>query len=596
MDAGEPPPRARIGYIGRMSDVDSAAIHRRLLGYLRPHLPWLSLALVLMLGVAAARGAAVFLVRFVLDDVLIAGDATALALLPLALVAVFAVYGGCNFARGAITKRVGLTVMRRMRDDLFTHFQSLSLDYFHNRKVGELMVRVTNDTSGAHWAVAAAVTAVQRPLTLAALIVAALVQEWKLTLVALVLMPLVYIPIHLFGRGVRRYTRAYLDALGDLSALVQENLSGMRIVQAFGGEEFERRRFRRANAEQVRLQLRKVLFEIGGGPVVEIVAAGAVAVVLYLGGLQVLGGASTPGSLVAFLISLTLMNEPLKGLSQLNSLYQQAMSACERVFAVLDEEPSVRDADDAVALDARRCSVRVEGVSFSYDGVHDVLRDVSLEIAPGEVLAVVGASGAGKTTLANLLLRFIDPRAGCIRVNGHDIRSLTLASLRAHTAVVTQETFLFDDTVAANIRYSARGRTLEQVRAAAEAANAAEFIERLPRGYDTMLGERGVRLSGGQRQRIAIARAILRDAPILILDEATSNLDAASESEVQDALERLMARRTTLVVAHRLSTVRNADRIVVLREGRVVEQGDHTRLLRRRGEYSRLLARQIGAG
>jgi len=571
------------------------SIRRRLWSRIRPHAPLLGVALLLIAVVAASRGAAVFLVRYILDDVLIARNATALVLLPVALVALFAIHGGANFLRGAITKRVGQSVTRRLRSELFAHFQRLSLDYFHHRKVGELMTRLTNDTNGAHWAVAAAVTAVQRPLTLAALLTAAFVQEWKLTLVALMLLPLIYLPIHLFGRGVRRYTRSSLDTLGDLSGALQENLSGMRIVQAYSGEAHERQRFERINERLYRHTLRKVLYEIGGGPTVELVAAGTIAVVLYLGGLQVLGGASTPGSLVAFLISLTLMNEPLKGLAQLNALYQQAMGAGERVFAVLDARPTVREAEGAVPLQAHRCAVHYDGVSFSYDGKRPVLRDVELTIEPGEVVAVVGESGAGKTTLANLLLRFTDPTAGALRIEDRDVREYTLASLRRHVAVVTQETFLFDDTVAANIRYAEQGRSDDDVHEAARLADADQFIRALPDGYDTIIGERGVRLSGGQRQRIAIARAILRDAPILILDEATSNLDAAAEAEVQAALEHLVQDRTTLVVAHRLSTVRRADRIAVLRDGRIVEQGTHDRLLEDRdGEYSRLLATQLG--
>ncbi len=578
-----------------MRPPDSADTRRRILGYLRPHLPWLGLALLLMLGVAAARGASVLLVKYVLDEVLIAGDARALALLPFGLVAVFGVHGGCNFVRGAITKRVGLEVMRRMRSQLVAHLNTLSLDYFHDRKLGDLMTRVTNDTNGAHWAVAAAVTAVQRPLTLLALVVAALVQEWLLTLVALALLPLVYLPIRAFGRKVRHYTREQLEALGQLSGTVHENLSGVRIVQAFGGEAREQERFERANDHQVRMLLHKMMFEIGGGPAVELVAAGAVATVLYLGGLQVLGGASSPGSLVAFLISLMLMHEPLKGLSQLNSLYQQSISACERVFAVLDARPTVGDAGDAVELRSDACGIHFDHLSFAYDPDHPVLREVELRLDPGEVVAVVGESGAGKTTLTNLLLRFVDPGEGAVRVDGSDIRGLTLASLRRHIAVVTQETFLFDASVADNIRYAEADASREDVVQAAKAANAHAFIETLPRGYDTVVGERGVRLSGGQRQRIAIARALIRDAPILILDEATSNLDAASEAEVRTGLERLMQDRTTLVVAHRLSTVRGADRIAVLRGGRVVAQGTHEQLLQGGGEYSRLLASQVGA-
>jgi ATP-binding cassette, subfamily B, bacterial MsbA len=565
---------------------------RRFLSLFRPYLPSLALATLLAMVASAVPGAIVFLVQKVLDDVLIRKDATALALMPFAVAGLYVLNGLLNVSRALVTRRVAFELVERMRNDLFDKYVELGVAWHQATPTGEQVSRLTNDVGNIQYAVSSFVTLVQKPLTLAALIVSAFVMDPLLAAVAVPVLPLVILPIDRFGRRLRQSTARSLTSMASLTALLAEMLSGIRVVQAFNAEDRVRRRFREANHEQYLHQVRAAVAQIVPGPVVEVIAAVGVGAAIYVGGRQVFGGTSEPGHLLGFLVALGLMNDPLKGLSLIASLWQRSTAAAEEVFRVLDLSPEVVDAG-SLKLGREPVSVAFEDVSFSY-GDALVLQGLTFEARKGEVVAVVGPSGAGKTTLANLVPRFRDPSSGRVLVDGHDLREYRLASLRRGVALVGQETFLFNDSVRANIAFGRPEASDGEVEDAARAANAHDFIGELPAGYETRIDELGMRLSGGQRQRICIARALLADAPILVLDEATSALDSESEGLVQEALERLMARRTVIAIAHRLSTIRKADRILVLDQGQVVEDGRHEELLARGGLYARLYGLQTG--
>jgi subfamily B ATP-binding cassette protein MsbA len=541
---------------------------------------------ILLVAASAVPPAIVFLVRKVLDDVLIRGDREALALLPFAVTGLYALNGILNVTRGLLTRSIAFRVVERMRNELFEKYLALGVAWHQRVPTGEQVSRLTNDVSNIQYAVSSFATLVQKPLALLGLVIAAFVMNPLLATVAFCVLPLVILPIDRFGRRLRRSSAEAQDSMASLSALVAEMLSGIRVIQAFNAERRAKDRFAAANQGQVLLQIRAVVAQILPGPVVELIAAIGVGAALYIGGRQVLQGESQPGELIAFLVALGLMNDPLKGLSLIVSLWQRSLAAAEEVFRVLDLDPEVKDLGrEILGPDIDR--ITFEGVCFDY-GEGPVLRELSFEARRGEVLAIVGPSGAGKSTIMSLLPRFREPQRGRILLDGRDLRDYTLASLRRRVAMVSQETFLFNESIRENIAFGRPEATDEQIREAARAANADAFIQDLPAGYDTRVDELGLRLSGGQRQRICVARAMLMDAPILLLDEATSSLDNESEASVQEAIERLMERRTVLVIAHRLSTVRSADRILVLERGRLVEEGDHEGLLGRRGLYARM--------
>ncbi|HEX7409605.1 MAG TPA: lipid A export permease/ATP-binding protein MsbA [Candidatus Binatia bacterium] len=565
-----------------------AHLYRRLLTYARPYWwPHFSLAFLCMLLFSATNGAMPFLIQHIFDDVFTNKNLFALKILPGIIVGTFLFRGIVGFGSTYLTDYVGQRVVADMRNALNDHIQHLSLSFFNRTPTGTIVSRITNDVSLVRSALTDAVASVLKDaFSLIILIAVAFYQDWLLSLIAFVVFPVSVLPVIRLSKRLRGFSRSGQVSMGNMTMLLQETIQGNRVVKAFGMEGYEKQRFAEENDRLFRLYMQATRIRAFTNPMMEILAAFGIAGVVWYGGYSVIVGGRTQGGFLAFLTALFLLYEPFKGLAKTNNAIQQAMGGAERVMELLDTGTDVVDRG-ARRLDHVRHGIRFEGVSFRYDQEF-VLRGVDLEIGRGEVVALVGMSGGGKSTLADLIPRFYDVAEGRITIDGIDIREYTLASLRAQIAIVTQHTFLFNDTVRNNIAYGDIAQDMKAIVAAAKAANAHDFIMELPDGYDAMIGELGVKLSGGQRQRLAIARALVKDAPILVLDEATSALDNESERLVQGALEVLMRNRTTLVIAHRLSTIRRADRIVVIVRGQVVEQGTHEELLTLNAEYRKL--------
>ncbi|MFQ5962046.1 MAG: ABC transporter ATP-binding protein, partial [Candidatus Methylomirabilales bacterium] len=473
---------------------------------------------------------------------------------------------------------------------------TLSLGYFSRSSTGELMARLTLDVNLLGQTVIGGFTqALREPFNILSFGTLLFLIHWQLALLSVLIVPLAAIPIAKFGQKMRHRGLQVQERWAELNTVIHEALTGVRIIKAFVAEGHEQRRFSRKNRESFRAQIRTIRVNALSSPVLELLGSIGILGIVTLGSYLVLRQILSLGGFLAFLAALISMWQPVKRLGGLNNDIQRGMAAAKRVFELMDTKPDLLEASDASPLPAVRGEVAFWGVSFAYDGAQSVLRDVTFEAQPGEVVAIVGPSGAGKSTLVNLIPRFYDPTVGRVEIDGTDVRRVTFRSLRGQMGMVTQEIILFDDTLYNNIAYGQSDIDPERVRNAARIAHAAEFIERLPEGYETRIGERGVRLSGGEKQRIAIARAVLRDPPILILDEATSSLDAESERLVQEALDHLMKGRTTFVVAHRLSTIIRADKILVLDQGKIVETGAHQELLEARGVYYRLYQKQLQA-
>jgi len=541
----------------------------------------------------ASDGGVPFLVKSILDGIFARQDKFLLYLLPAILILYTALRALFDFGQQYLITRVGHNIIRDIRNDLNSHLLELSPDFFIKSESGDLISRMTSDVLLVRGLLTdSAASIIRDSIRIVALLVAALYLDPFLALISFVFFPLGIYPVYRFGKKLRKLGRVGQDSIGKLSSMLQETILGNRVIRIFGREPFEAERFATENASLTKTFVKAEKVRAISGPVNEVLASLVISGVILYGGFSVIGGVRSQGDFVAFLLAVFLLYDPFKRLSRVHTVVSQGISGVDRILEILDTKPSILEIAEPQQLSGAN-NISFEHVSFWYEHSKPVLQEISLEIPDKSRVALVGFSGAGKTTLVDLIPRFIDPRFGAVKIGGVDVSKVKLADLRSRIAMVGQHTFLFNDTIYNNIAYGKPKATREEVMEAARAAYAYDFISSLPRGFESIIGEGGFTLSGGERQRIAIARAILKDAPILILDEATASLDNRSEREVQSALDALEKDRTTVVIAHRLSTVRSADMIVVLKEGRVVESGKHEELLRFEGEYARLHALQF---
>jgi len=587
------------------------SLYRRLLKMVIPYWGKLGLAMICMILYSLMTAGQAFLVKPAFDgvflkregippsikniiiqlhlgDLLLKKDMEMLLLLPVAIILLFLIRGIFDYGQAYLMNFVGLKIIMDIRGKLYDHLQNLSLSFFTKTPTGILISRIAYDVMLIQSSVSNAITGlIKDTFTIFALIGVIFYRDWKLAIIAFIIFPLAIFPILEFGKRLRKFSQKSLQRMGSIITFLHETISGNRIVKAFNMEEYEKQRFAEENERFFKINLKRVRIRSLSHPLMELLGGIGVAVIIWVGGYSVIRGELTPGTFFSFMTALLMLYAPIRDLNKVNLEIQEGMAAATRVFELLDTTAEIKDEEGAITLPPISKGILFQNVTFKYDE-EIVLKDLSLDVKVGEVIALVGMSGAGKTSLVNLLPRFYDVEKGQVLIDGYDIRKVTLKSLRDHIGLVTQQTILFNDTVRNNIAYGNLKSTDQEIMEAAKAANAHDFIQRLPQGYNTIIGEQGVKLSGGERQRISIARALLKNAPILILDEATSSLDSDSETEVQKALEEVMKGRTVFVIAHRLSTIRNTHRIIVLSEGQIVEEGSHDQLMALNGEYRRV--------
>ncbi|OEU45164.1 MAG: ABC transporter permease [Desulfobacterales bacterium S7086C20] len=579
--------------ISKDTSNDWQILKSRVLPLVKPLWRRLLIAMVCMMLVGALTAAAAYLVKPVLDEIFFKKDMTMLKILPFAIMLLYLLKGLAYFGQAYLMNFVGHKIIKQLRDELYSHIQRLSLSFFDCHETGVLMARIMNDVNIVKAMVTKGVTGlIQHSFSIIGLVFVIFYRDWKLALIAAVVFPLATIPIVKFGRRMRRLSAKCQESMAGISSFLLETFTGNKIVKAFGMESYEDLHFFEKTYSLFKYEMKAVMVRAMSSPVMELLGGVGITLIVWYGGYKVIGGTSTPGTFFSFMAALIMLYEPVKKLSPINNMIQQGLAAVVRVYDILDTLSEIKEHETPKELKPGGHSLLFKDVSFKYSD-DTVLKGVNLEVQAGEILALVGMSGGGKTTLVNLIPRFYEVTKGAILIDGIDIRELSLASLRSQIGIVTQDPILFNDTIRNNVAYGKPEASEQEVMEAARSAYAYDFVNGFSDKFNTVVGERGVRLSGGQKQRICIARALLKNAPILILDEATSSLDTESERAVQKALDNLMKGRTTLVVAHRLSTVRHADRIIVIVGGKIVEVGKHEELFSLNGEYRKLYDMQF---